>query len=97
MTDEHVVPSEGDADEAFRSKLVHLGTGGLFSLTADPDNWDESLSKTTRYLEKDGWNAYIGGWNDVVDRIVIESESGAALTKHSLVYVDGSIVNVNYQ
>jgi len=97
MSDEHCVPSEGDASDSFRSKLVHRDNNNHFMLTADPGHWDRTLSKTTRCLEREEWNAYIGGWNDVIDRVVIENEGGAALKKHTVTYVDGSIVHVNYQ
>jgi hypothetical protein len=95
LTQEDAVPSEGDADEAYRSKLVHALSGPDFSLTAYPGNWNAAESKTTRYLEADGWNAYVGGWNDEVDAIRLEEGDNVA-SMYELEYVDGRIIRGNF-
>ena len=78
-------PMPADASDEYRSKLVHslrvLDATG-FSLTARPSNWSLEESETSRYMEVDGWNAYIGGWNDLVKDIGLKV-NGQVVVKHA--------------
>lgn len=75
-------PMEGDANEEYRSKWTLAPN----TTSLAPGNWHADWADSTRIVEKEDWNHFAGGWDDLVKEVAVEGQGVSIVTSRGVVF-----------